>query len=77
MIFLNLLLSGLLGGHVAAVSLKKSGKGMIWYNGELLNMAKDIATRLLPAFNTSTGIPYPKVSNIDFITYLCGNIMGI
>ena len=60
--FVNIFFSGLLGGHVAAVALKRDGKGMAWYNGELLDMARDIATRLLPAFNTSTGIPYPKVS---------------
>lgn len=35
---------------------------MPWYEGELLNMAKDIGFRLLPAFNTTTGIPYSRVS---------------
>lgn len=33
-----------------------------WYRGELLTLAKDLATRLLPAFNTTTGIPHAKVS---------------
>ncbi|XP_031572987.1 ER degradation-enhancing alpha-mannosidase-like protein 3 [Actinia tenebrosa] len=56
------MVGGLLGGHVAAVALKRDGKGMTWYNRELLDMATEIATRLLPAFNTSTGIPYPKVN---------------
>jgi mannosidase alpha-like ER degradation enhancer 3 len=28
----------------------------------LLNMAKEVGYRLLPAFNTTTGIPYPRVS---------------
>ncbi|KAK3739588.1 hypothetical protein QZH41_011211 [Actinostola sp. cb2023] len=56
------MVGGLLGGHVSAVSLKEMGKGMTWYQGELLDMAKDIAQRLLPAFNTTTGIPYPKVN---------------
>ena len=36
---------------------------MKWYKTELLDMAVDIADRLLVAFNTSTGIPYPRVSN--------------
>ena len=32
------------------------------YDGELLNMAKDLANRLLPAFHdTATGIPHPRV----------------
>lgn len=35
---------------------------MLWYNNELVSMAKEIGYRLLPAFNTSTGIPYPRVS---------------
>lgn len=33
------------------------------YNNELLMLANDIATRLLPAFeNTATGIPFPRVN---------------
>ena len=35
---------------------------MVWYDDELLNMAADIGRRLLPAFNTSTGIPFPRVN---------------
>jgi mannosidase alpha-like ER degradation enhancer 3 len=35
---------------------------MEWYRGELLNMAVDVATRLLPAFNSTTGLPYPRVN---------------
>ena len=53
---------GLLGGHVMAEELKRQKKGMQWYKGELLEMATDLGDRLLPAFNTSTGIPFPKVS---------------
>ncbi|XP_036357879.1 ER degradation-enhancing alpha-mannosidase-like protein 3 isoform X2 [Octopus sinensis] len=55
-------LGGLLGGHVVANLLKKKRKGMLWYNNELLTMAHDVGIRLLPAFNTTTGIPYPKVN---------------
>lgn len=34
-----------------------------WYAGELLEMASDLATRLLPAFeNSQTGLPHPRVS---------------
>ena len=42
-------------------------KGIFWgngivYDGQLLRLALDLATRLLPAFSTSTGIPYPRVN---------------
>ncbi|XP_038063817.1 ER degradation-enhancing alpha-mannosidase-like protein 3 [Patiria miniata] len=55
-------LGGLLGGHVVASDLQARGKGMQWYRDELLEMARDIGYRLLPAFNTSTGMPYPRVN---------------
>ena len=45
-----------------AEELKRQKKGMQWYKGELLEMSSDLGDRLLPAFNTSTGIPFPKVS---------------
>lgn len=32
------------------------------YNGQLLRLALDLAERLLPAFYTSTGMPYPRVN---------------
>ncbi|KAF5394676.1 alpha-1 2-Mannosidase [Paragonimus heterotremus] len=35
---------------------------MKWYSDELLQMAIDIGNRLIPAFNTSTGIPLPRVN---------------
>lgn len=44
-----------------AVALRESHGRMPWYKDQLLVMAQDIADRLLPAFNTTTGIPYPKV----------------
>lgn len=53
--------SGLLGGHSMALMLKERGEHMQWYQDELLNMAKDLGLRLLPAFNTSSGLPYPRV----------------
>jgi len=37
-----------------------------WYDGELLQLASDLASRLLPAFQKSiTGIPYPRVCFSD------------
>ncbi|KAL5012350.1 hypothetical protein ScPMuIL_010901 [Solemya velum] len=55
-------LGGLLSGHILALHLKKIKKAMSWYNGELLTMAKEIGYRLLPAFNTTTGIPFPRIN---------------
>uniref|UniRef100_UPI00398F684A ER degradation-enhancing alpha-mannosidase-like protein 3 isoform X2 n=1 Tax=Pristiophorus japonicus TaxID=55135 RepID=UPI00398F684A len=55
-------LGGLLGGHVMATMLKNHGKKMHWYKDQLLYMAKDIGYRLLPAFNTTSGLPYPRVN---------------
>ncbi|XP_077987220.1 ER degradation-enhancing alpha-mannosidase-like protein 3 [Glandiceps talaboti] len=55
-------LGGLLGGHVMALAIKDQTNRMQWYNDELLNMAKDMGQRLLPAFNTTTGMPYPRVN---------------
>ena len=34
---------------------------MSWYRGELLDLAKDLGYRFLPAFNTTTGIPFGRV----------------
>uniref|UniRef100_A0AAX7TMB5 alpha-1,2-Mannosidase n=1 Tax=Astatotilapia calliptera TaxID=8154 RepID=A0AAX7TMB5_ASTCA len=56
------LIRGLLGGHSMAVMLKEGGQHMQWYQDELLHMAKDLGLRLLPAFNTSSGLPYPRVN---------------
>ncbi|XP_048832588.1 ER degradation-enhancing alpha-mannosidase-like protein 3 isoform X2 [Brienomyrus brachyistius] len=55
-------LGGLLGGHSMAMLLKERGQHMLWYQDELLDMAKDLGVRLLPAFNTSSGLPYPRVN---------------
>ncbi|XP_025112194.1 ER degradation-enhancing alpha-mannosidase-like protein 3 isoform X2 [Pomacea canaliculata] len=55
-------LGGLLSGHVMAQYFKQQGLGLPWYNNELLVRAKEVGDRLLPAFNTSTGIPYPRIN---------------
>lgn len=57
--------SGLLSAHVLAEYLQKTPETkqyMKWYRGELLEMAKDVGYRLLPAFNTTTGIPHARVN---------------
>ncbi|RMZ68549.1 mannosyl-oligosaccharide alpha-12-mannosidase [Pyrenophora seminiperda CCB06] len=51
----------------ATPSKKKRQEGIFWpngfvYNGQLLRLAADLADRLLPAFNTPTGLPYPRVN---------------
>ncbi|XP_072228295.1 ER degradation-enhancing alpha-mannosidase-like protein 3 isoform X2 [Leuresthes tenuis] len=55
-------LGGLLGGHVMADLLRQRGERMQWYRDELLQMAIELGHRLLPAFNTTSGLPYPKVN---------------
>lgn len=53
--------SGLLSAHVLASELQAGGDFLSWYRGELLTLAHDLGRRLLPAFNTSTGIPHSRV----------------
>ncbi|KAK6305195.1 hypothetical protein J4Q44_G00239750 [Coregonus suidteri] len=55
-------LGGLLGAHVMADMLRQRGERMQWYGDELLHMAKELGHRLLPAFNTTSGLPYPRVN---------------
>lgn len=63
----NITSRGLLSAHLLAEFLKKKeclvDACFHWYRGELLEMAKDLGYRLLPAFNTSTGIPRMKFFN--------------
>ncbi|XP_023950871.1 ER degradation-enhancing alpha-mannosidase-like protein 3 [Bicyclus anynana] len=56
------MLGGLLSAHVLATALKNDVPALQWYKGELLAMAEDLGRRLLPAFNTSTGIPHGRVN---------------
>ena len=55
------ILGGLLSAHQIALSLRHAHN--ISYDGEfLLDKAVDLADRLLPAFDTKTGIPYHVVN---------------
>ncbi|KAJ8737528.1 hypothetical protein PYW08_000123 [Mythimna loreyi] len=56
------MLGGLLSAHVLATTLKHDVPALQWYNGELLKMAENLGKRLLPAFNTSTGIPHGRIN---------------
>jgi hypothetical protein len=54
-------------GYEAKEEKRKSKHGIFWrnglvYDGQLLRLANDLADRLLPAFNTPTGLPYPRVN---------------
>ncbi|XP_043278333.1 ER degradation-enhancing alpha-mannosidase-like protein 3 [Venturia canescens] len=56
------MLGGLLSGHILAEYLQLRADIMPWYRGELLNLAKDLGYRFLPAFNTTTGIPFGRIN---------------
>jgi mannosidase alpha-like ER degradation enhancer 3 len=68
------MLGGLLSAHVLAKSVQDPQdksirylnetirKQMSWYNSELLDLAEDLGRRLLPAFDTKTGIPHSRVN---------------
>ncbi|KAL1384298.1 glycosyl hydrolase family 47-domain-containing protein [Phyllosticta capitalensis] len=55
-------------GYEAKTIHRKDGEsGIQWpggflYNGQLLRLAQDLGNRILPAFHTPTGIPYPRVN---------------
>ncbi|KAJ4299522.1 hypothetical protein N0V90_004767 [Kalmusia sp. IMI 367209] len=54
-------------GYDAKVQKKKGKEGIFWrnglvYDGQLLRLATDLAERLIPAFHTPTGLPYPRVN---------------
>uniref|UniRef100_A0A7E4VE18 alpha-1,2-Mannosidase n=1 Tax=Panagrellus redivivus TaxID=6233 RepID=A0A7E4VE18_PANRE len=54
---------GLISGHILAKHLQDTqAPRLAWYNDELLHMTVDIADRLLPAFNTTSGLPHPRVN---------------
>jgi len=57
------MLGGLLGGHVAAKYIhRRHPLRFSWYRDELLVLAHDLGLRLLPAFNTTSGLPLPRVN---------------
>lgn len=54
-------------GYDATWEKRNGREGIFWptgfvYDGQLLRLATDLAERLLPAFNTPTGLPYPRVN---------------
>lgn len=70
-------LGGLLGAHFAAEYLRDSGHPLLqWYKDELVEMATHIGDKLLPAFNTTTGIPYSRINLRHGINNTRGRITG-
>ncbi|GAA5987329.1 hypothetical protein JCM11641_002687 [Rhodosporidiobolus odoratus] len=59
------MLGGLLSGHLLASPTPPyssiRGFELSWYEGELLQLAHDLGKRLVPAFQTPTGIPFARV----------------
>ncbi|GAB7356385.1 hypothetical protein MBLNU459_g7165t1 [Dothideomycetes sp. NU459] len=55
-------------GYNPVVEEQANGRdGILWdqgfvYDGQLLRLALDLGSRLLPAFHTPTGLPYPRVN---------------
>ncbi|OQR79004.1 ER degradation-enhancing alpha-mannosidase 3-like [Tropilaelaps mercedesae] len=56
------MLGGLLSNHILAKYLQETRGRMPWYNNDLLGMAKELGLRLLPSFNSTTGIPHPRIN---------------
>lgn len=55
-------MGALLSAHMFASDLVgRWGFGLPWYKDELLHLAHDLGKRLLPAFETTTGIPFARV----------------
>ncbi|XP_066974398.1 ER degradation-enhancing alpha-mannosidase-like protein 1 isoform X2 [Macrobrachium rosenbergii] len=61
----NPLLGALLSAHLLILDESQPFGNLEpdWYDGELLEMASDLASRFLPAFdNSKTGLPHPRVN---------------
>ncbi|CAM6031416.1 unnamed protein product, partial [Sphagnum compactum] len=56
------MVGGLISAHILSEIIQEKFKRMEWYSGQLLTLAKELGYRLLPAFNTSTGIPHPRIN---------------
>lgn len=76
-------MGGLLSAHLYA-SVPRLGNVIDGYEGHLLSLAYDLGNRLLPAFETPTGIPAPRVNlqtgylndSIGDITETCASGAG-
>ena len=49
-------------GHIMSLLIKQKYSNRLgWYSGQLLEMATNLADRLLVAFNSTSGVPYSRV----------------
>ncbi|EFP05057.1 hypothetical protein CRE_03272 [Caenorhabditis remanei] len=56
-------LGGLISAHVLAELIKeKHPERLQTYDNQLLKMATEVGNRLLPAFNTTSGLPYSRIN---------------
>jgi mannosidase alpha-like ER degradation enhancer 1 len=58
------MLGSLLSSHSLASS-NEFGFKLSWYNNELLHLAQDLGDRLLKAFSSSSGVPFPRIDLRD------------
>ncbi|OAL57473.1 seven-hairpin glycosidase [Pyrenochaeta sp. DS3sAY3a] len=54
-------------GYAPVEETREGHTGIFWpnglvYSGQLLRLATDLTDRLMPAFHTPTGLPYPRVN---------------
>ncbi|OQV23354.1 ER degradation-enhancing alpha-mannosidase-like protein 3 [Hypsibius exemplaris] len=56
------MVGGLLAAHVLAKELQRRRGEMMWYRSELLDLAQDLGYVLLKAFDSATGMPYPRIN---------------
>ncbi|VDK48274.1 unnamed protein product [Anisakis simplex] len=66
------MVGGLLSAHFLAKLVQSQDKGrLIWYSNQMLDMAVSLADRLLPAFNTTSGLPYSRINlRYGMLSYL-------
>lgn len=68
-------------GYAPKITTKKGYKFIqfangLQYHGQLLNLARDLAERLLPAFHTPTGLPYPRVNLRYGIPFYANSVLN-
>jgi mannosidase alpha-like ER degradation enhancer 3 len=57
------MIGGLISGHLMSKLIKEKVDGRFhWYDDQLLRMAAELADRLLPAFNTTSGVPHSRIN---------------
>uniref|UniRef100_A0A1I8B8U9 alpha-1,2-Mannosidase n=1 Tax=Meloidogyne hapla TaxID=6305 RepID=A0A1I8B8U9_MELHA len=58
------MVGGLISAHLMSLLVKQreDKQRMEWYSDQLLKMATDLADRLLPAFNSTSGVPYSRIN---------------